>query len=94
MYRVTDQEGRSEYFHYDAEGRLETRTDRNGNRETTRYNMDGNLTYRRAEDRKGRNPAVNRYLYYPDGKLKQAEGSGITYQVERRARISDMFFCH
>ncbi len=79
VYQVTDQEGCSEYFYYDAEGRLETRTDRNGNRETTHYNMDGNLTYRRAEDRKGRNPVVSRYVYYPDGKLKQAEGGGITY---------------
>ena len=79
VYQVTDQEGCSEYFYYDAEGRLETRTDRNGNRETTHYNMDGNLTYRRAEDRKGRNPVVSRYAYYPDGKLKQAEGGGITY---------------
>ncbi|MDE6622461.1 MAG: sugar-binding protein, partial [Lachnospiraceae bacterium] len=78
VYLVTDQEGCSEYFYYDAEGRLETRTDRNGNRETTHYNMDGNLTYRRAEDRKGRNPVVSRYVYYPDGKLKQAEGGGIT----------------
>ena len=77
--QTTDQEGFSEYFYYDEEGRLETRIDRNGNKTTTHYNMDGNLFYQRAEDKKGRNPVVSRYLYYPDGKLRQAEGGGITY---------------
>ena len=77
--QTTDQEGFSEYFYYDEEGRLETRIDRNGNKTTTHYNMDGNLSYQRAEDKKGRNPAVSRYMYYPDGKLRQAEGGGITY---------------
>ena len=77
--QTTDQEGFSEYFYYDEEGRLETRIDRNGNKTTTHYNMDGNLSYQRAEDKKGRNPVVSRYRYYPDGKLRQAEGGGITY---------------
>ena len=77
--QTTDQEGFSEYFYYDEEGRLETRIDRNGNKTTTHYNMDGNLSYQRAEDKKGRNPVASRYLYYPDGKLRQAEGGGITY---------------
>ena len=77
--QTTDQEGFSEYFYYDEEGRLETRIDRNGNKTTTHYNMDGNLSYQRAEDKKGRNPVASRYRYYPDGKLRQAEGGGITY---------------
>ena len=79
VYQVTNQEGCSEYFYYDGEERLETRTDQNGNREMTHYNMDGNLSYWRAEDKKGRNPVVSRYMYYPNGNLKQAEGGGITY---------------
>lgn len=68
VYQVTDQEGASEYFYYDEEGRPETHIDRNGNMETTHYNMDGNLLYRRAVDKKGRNPVTYRYIYYPDGK--------------------------
>lgn len=59
--QITDQEGNSEYFYYDKEGRQETHIDRNGNRERTFYNMDGNLSYQRFEDRKGRNPVVNQY---------------------------------
>ena len=77
--QTTDHEGFSEYFYYDEEGRLETRIDRNGNKTTTHYNMDGNLSYQRVEDKKGRNPVASRYLYYSDGKLRQAEGGGITY---------------
>ena len=78
--RITDQEGNDEYFYYDEEGRRETHIDRNGNVERTLYNMDGSLCYQRFEDRKGRNPVVNRYAYYPDGKLKEAAGGGIAYQ--------------
>ena len=78
--RITDQEGNDEYFYYDEEGRRETHIDRNGNVEYTLYNMDGSLCYQRFEDRKGRNPVVNRYAYYPDGKLKEAAGGGIAYQ--------------
>ncbi len=77
--QITDQEGNDEYFYYDEEGRQETHIDRNGNVERTLYNMDGSLLYRRYEDRKGRNPVVNQYAYYPDGKLKEAAGGGITY---------------
>ena len=77
--RITDQEGNDEYFYYDEEGRRETHIDRNGNVERTLYNMDGSLCYQRFEDRKGRNPVVNRYTYYPDGKLKEAAGGGIAY---------------
>ena len=54
MCQVTDQEGCGEYFYYDREGHRETHIDRNGNVERTLYNMDGNLTYQRFEDRKGR----------------------------------------
>lgn len=78
--RITDQEGNDEYFYYDEEGRRETHIDRNGNVERTLYNMDGNLSYQRFEDRKGRNPVVNQYTYYPNGKLKEAAGGGITYR--------------
>ena len=78
--RIMDQEGNSEYFYYDEEGRRETHIDRNGNVERTLYNMDGNLSYQRFEDRKGRNTVVNQYAYYPDGKLKEAVGGGITYR--------------
>ena len=44
--------------------------------------MDNHLSYQRAEDKKGRNPVVNQYLYYPDGSLKEASGGGITYRYE------------
>ena len=56
--------------------------DRNGNVERTLYNMDNQLVYQRAEDKKGRNPVVNQYVYYPDGSLKEAIGGGITYRYE------------
>ena len=68
---ITDQEGNSEYFYYDEEGRQETHVDRNGNVERTLYNMDNQMVYQRAEDKKGRNPVVNQYVYYPDGSLKE-----------------------
>ena len=77
--QITDQEGNNEYFYYDEEGRQETHIDRNGNVERTLYNMDGNLSYQRFEDRKGRNSVVNQYVYYQDGRLKEAAGGGITY---------------
>ncbi len=80
VYQVTDQEGNDEYFYYDEEGRWETHIDRNGNVERTLYNMDGNLLYQRFEDRKGRNPVINRYAYYQDGKLRETSGGGITYR--------------
>ena len=80
MCQVTDQEGCGEYFYYDREGRRETHIDRNGNVERTPYNMDGSLFYQRFEDRKGRTPVVNQYAYYPNGKLKEAAGGGITYR--------------
>ena len=54
--------------------------DRNGNTEHTRYNMDGSLYYRRCEDRNGKHPVVSRYRYWPDGRLREAAGGGITYQ--------------
>ena len=79
---ITDQEGNTEYFYYDEEGRQETHVDRNGNVERTLYNMDNRLTYQRAEDKKGRNPVVNQYVYYPDGTLKEAASGGITYCYE------------
>ena len=79
---ITDQEGNSEYFYYDGEGRQETHVDRNGNVERTLYNMYNQLVYQRAEDKKGRNPVVNQYVYYPDGSLKEATGGGITYRYE------------
>lgn len=44
--------------------------------------MDNHLSYQRAEDKNGRNPVVNQYLYYPDGSLKEASGGGITYRYE------------
>ena len=50
--------------------------------ERTLYNIDNRLSYQRAEDKKGRNPVVNQYLYYPDGSLKEASGGGITYRYE------------
>lgn len=78
--RITDQEGNDEYFYYDEEGRRETHIDRNGNVERTLYNMDGKLSYQRFENRKGKNPVVNQYTYYPNGKLKEAVGGGITYR--------------
>lgn len=76
VYEITDQEGNTESFYYDKEGRRETHIDRNGNVERTLYNMDNRLSYQRAEDKKGRNPVVNQYLYYPDGSLKEASGGG------------------
>ena len=39
---IIDQEGCSETFHYDREGRMVLHTDRNGNRVRTTYNVDGN----------------------------------------------------
>nr|WP_300893344.1 hypothetical protein [uncultured Acetatifactor sp.] len=55
--QITDQEGNDEYFYFDVEGRQETHIDRNGNVERTHHNMDGNLVYRRFEDRKGKIPS-------------------------------------
>lgn len=85
VYRITDQEGNGEYFYYDEEGRRETHIDRNGNVERTLYNMDGNLSYQRFEDRKGRNPVVNQYAYYPNGKLKEAVESYMNAPMTFRA---------
>ena len=79
---IIDQQGHSEFFYYDEEGRQETHIDRNGNVERTLYNRDNHLVYQRAEDKKGRHPVVNRYLYYPDGTLKEAIGGGITYHYD------------
>lgn len=56
--------------------------DQNGNVERTMYNMDNQLVYQRAEEKKGRSPVVNQYVYYPDGSLKEATGGGITYRYE------------
>ena len=52
---------------------------RNGNVKRYHYTIDGEVSYQRAEDKKGRYPVVNRYMYYPDGSLKEEEGGGITY---------------
>ncbi len=79
---IIDQEGNKEYFYYDEEGRQETHIDRNGTLERTLYNRDNHLMYQRAEDKKGKNPVVNRYLYYPDGTLKEAIGGGIAYHYK------------
>ncbi len=79
---IIDQEGNSEYFYYDEEGRPKTHIDRNGTVERTLYNRDNHLVYQRAEDKKGKNPVVNRYLYYPDGTLKEAIGGGIAYHYK------------
>ena len=51
----------------------------------TRYNMDNRLLYRRAEVAKGRNAVTNQSVYYPDGRLKEAVGGGITYQYDYTA---------
>ena len=82
---IVDQQGHSEWFYYDEEGRQETHIDRNGNVERTLYNRDNHLVYQRAEDKKGRYPVVNRYLYYPDGTLKEAIGGGVTYHYDYTA---------
>ena len=79
---ITDQEGNREYFMYDREGYQELHTDRNGNVERTRHGMDGRLLYRRAEDKKGRNACMERFLYYPDGRLERCEGGGISYHYQ------------
>ena len=50
--------------------------DQEGHSDYFYYDMDNNLSYQRFEDRKGRNPVVNRYAYYPDGQVKEAEGGG------------------
>mgnify|MGYP003310700436 FL=1 len=50
--------------------------------ERTLYNRDNHLVYQRAEDKKGRHPVVNRYLYYPDGTLKEAIGGEIAYHYD------------
>ena len=78
---ITDQEGYREVFYYDEEGRPELHIDRKGNTVRTRYNMDNRLLYRRAEDAKGRNAVTNQYVYYPDGRLKEAVGGGVTSLV-------------
>lgn len=77
---IIDQEGNSETFYYDEEGRQEIHIDRKRNLERTLYNMDGNLFYQRFEDKNGKNPVVNQYLYDPNGRLKEANGGGITYR--------------
>ena len=82
---IVDQEGDSEFFYYDEEGRPEIHIDRNGNTVRTHYNMDNRLLYRRAEDAKGRNAVTNQYVYYPDGRLKEAVGGGVTYQYDYTA---------
>ncbi|WP_034827552.1 hypothetical protein, partial [Lacrimispora indolis] len=72
MYERVDQEGNSEYFYYDEEGRPDLCIDRNDNHITTHYNMDNHLVYRRAEDGKGRYAVTNQYHYYPNGRLKES----------------------
>ena len=79
---IVDQEGDKGYFYYDEEGRPQIHINRNGNTVRTHYNMDNRLLYRRAEDAKGRNAVTDQYVYYPDGKLKEAVGGGITYQYD------------
>lgn len=82
---ILDQEDAGEYFYYDEEGRPELHIDRNGNQVRTRYNMDNRLLYQRGEDAKGRNGVTNQYAYYPDGRLKEAAGGGITYRYDYTA---------
>ena len=79
VHEVIDQEGNGEFLYCDEESRREMHIDRNGNVNCYHYTIDGALSYQRAEDKKGRYPVVNRYMYYPDGSLKEAEGGGITY---------------
>ena len=52
VYEITDQEGNTESFYCDKEGRRETHIDRSGNVERTLYNMDNRLSYQRAEDKR------------------------------------------
>mgnify|MGYP002511376001 FL=1 len=79
VHEVIDQEGNGEFLYCDEESRREMHIDRNGNVNCYHYTIDGALSYQRTEDKKGRYPVVNRYMYYPDGRLKEAEGGGITY---------------
>lgn len=85
VYERVDQEGNSEYFYYDEEGRPDLCIDRNDNHITTHYNMDNHLVYRRAEDGNGRYAVTNQYHYYPNGRLKESAGDGITYQYDYTA---------
>ncbi len=82
VYEVIDQEGNGEFLYCDEEGRRQMHIDRNGNVERYHYTIDGNVSYQRSEDKKGRYPVVNRYMYYPDGRLKEADGGGITYHYD------------
>ena len=82
---IVDQAGASEFFYYDEEGRPELHIDRNGNQVRTHYNMDNRLLYQRGEDAKGRNAVTNQYAYYPNGRLKEAVGGGISYQYDYTA---------
>ena len=66
VHEVIDQEGNGEFLYCDEEGRREMQIDRNGNINRYHYTIDGALSYQRAEDKKGRYPVVNRYMYYPD----------------------------
>ncbi len=72
--------GRSETYRYDRQGRLSAHTDRNGSTEYIHSNIDGSPVYRRAEDRKGRNPVIRQYAYYENGRLREALGGGTSYR--------------
>ena len=50
---IIDQEGNSETFRYDREGRMILHTDRNGNQVKTTYNMDSNPVLETRSDRDG-----------------------------------------
>ncbi|MDU4971948.1 MAG: hypothetical protein E6X19_04435, partial [Hungatella hathewayi] len=81
---IIDQEGNSETFRYDREGRRIFHEDRIGNQVRTTYNVDGNPVLERACDYLGENEVTRSWEYDDIGNIKKAVVGGFCYTYEYR----------
>ncbi|MDU1140130.1 hypothetical protein [Enterocloster bolteae] len=81
---IIDQEGNSEMFRYDREGRMVFHVDRNGKQVRTTYNVDGNPVLERACDYLGENEVTRSWEYDDIGNVKKAVAGGFCYTYEYR----------
>jgi len=81
---IIDQEGNSETFRYDREGRMILHTDRNGNQVKTTYNMDSNPVLETRSDRDGNRTETRCWEYNSLGQTVKSIAGSFYYTYEYR----------
>ena len=82
---MIDQEGKSDRFYYDREGRQTLHINRNGEEIRTTYNVDGNPVLELGKNQEGETVATRSWDYDSLGRVSNAKSGNFVYSYEYEA---------